>query len=189
MPYGPLLFALWGTGLVPEVEEMIVGKKRLLKKIVLISTIGVSIFYLLFIFLILGITGGGTTESAFVGLRSVLGDGAVFISLLVGIMVTIMGFVTQAIILKKVFMYDLGVKQWHAFVMTCFTPLIFLLLGFNSLIPLLSILGGFILGISGILILWMYKKIGGKNIIIYPLSAVFLLGVVYEIIYFINNYK
>ena len=48
------------------------------------------------------------------------------------------------------------------------------------------IVGGILLGIDGILILLMYKKIGGKNILIYPLSLVFLLGVIYEIIYFIK---
>ncbi len=30
------------------------------------------------------------------------------------------------------------------------------------------------------------KKIGGKKIVIYPLSLVFLFGVIYEIIYFIK---
>ena len=70
--------------------------------------------------------------------------------------------------------------------MTCFTPMILFLLGLKSFIPLLSFTGGVFLGIDGILILLMYKKIGGKNIIIYPLSLVFLLGVIYEIIYFIK---
>jgi hypothetical protein len=60
------------------------------------------------------------------------------------------------------------------------------LLGLNSFIPLISLIGGVLLGIDGILILLIYKKIGGKNVIIYPLSLVFLLGVIYELIYFIK---
>jgi amino acid transporter len=50
LPYGALLFSLWGIGLIPETEEMLKGKKANLKKIVIISTLIVSVFYLLFIF-------------------------------------------------------------------------------------------------------------------------------------------
>ena len=108
-----------------------------------------------------------------------------------GALATFTAFITQAIIFKKTLMFDLKIKHWQAFVMTCCPPLIFFLLGVKSFIPLLSFIGGVLLGIDGILILAIYKKIGGpgragKNIIIYPLSLVFLLGVIYEIIYFIK---
>lgn len=186
LPYGPLLFALWGTGLIPEIEEMMPKKKINLKKIVTISTIIISVFYFLFILLILGISGGKTSPTALTGLQKFLGDGAVTIALLVGVLASFTAFITQGIVFKKVLMFDLKIKHWQAFVMTCFTPLILFLLGLKSFIPLLSLTGGVFLGIDGILILLMYKKIGGKNIIIYPLSLVFLLGVIYEIIYFIK---
>jgi amino acid permease len=185
-PYGPILFALWAMGLIPEVEEMIIGKKKLLKKIIAISTIMVSALYFLFVLLVLGISGSQTTEIALTGLSGFLGHNLLVMSLLAGTLATFTAFITQGIILKKVLMYDLGIKHWQAFIMTCFTPLILFLLGFNSFIFILSILGGFLFGISGIMVLMMYKKIGGKNIIIYPLSLVFLLGIIYEIIYFIK---
>jgi len=186
LPYGPLLFALWGIGLIPEIEEMLIGKKKELKKIVAVSTIAISIFYFLFILLILGITGSQTDQTALVGLKGFLGSNMVSVSLLVGVMATITAFITQGIVFKKVLMYDLGIKHWQAFVITCFTPMILFLLGLKSFVVLISLTGGVLLGINGILILLMYKKIGGKNIIIYPLSLVFLLGVIYEIIYFIK---
>jgi amino acid transporter len=186
LPYGPILFALWGIGLIPELEEMIMGTKKNLKKIVAISTIIISIFYLLFILLVLGITGSRTDQTALTGLKIFLGNGAVTISLLVGILATFVAFIASGIIFKKTLMFDLGIKHWQAFVITCFTPMVLFLLGLKSFIPLVSLTGGVFLGIDGILILLMYKKIGGKNIIIYPLSLVFLLGVIYEIIYFIK---
>lgn len=184
-PYGPILFSLWGTGLIPEIEEILgVKKKKLLKKILFISTISVSIVYLLFTLLILGITGAKTTETALTGLWPFLGNGLMAISLLAGALATFTGFIMQGIILKESFVYDFKIKHWQAFVMACCTPLILFLLGFKSFIALVSLFGGLILGISGILILLMYKKIGGKNYIIYPLSLVFLLGIIYEITYF-----
>ena len=186
LPYGSLLFALWGIGLIPEIEEMLIGNKKQLKKIVTISTIIISVFYLLFVLLILGITGSRTDQTALTGLKNFLGDGVVSISLLVGILTAFSAFIAQGIVFKKVLMYDLGIKHWQAFVITCCTPLILLLLGFKSFIVLISLTGGVLLGIDGILILLMYKKIGGRNIIIYPLLLVFLLGIVYELIYFIK---
>ncbi len=187
LPYGPLLFALWGIGLIPEIEEMLIKdkNKKHLKKIIAISTILISVFYLLFVLLILGITGNKTDETALTGLQNFLGDGVVMISLFIGALATLTAFITQGIVFKKVLMYDLRIKHWQAFVMTCFTPLILFLLGLKSFIPLISFIGGVFLGIDGILILLIYKKIGGRNIIIYPLSLVFLLGVIYEIIYFV----
>lgn len=186
LPYGALLFSLWGTGLIPETEEMIAGKKARLKRIVTISTVIVSIFYLLFTLLILGITGSQTDETALAGLKNFLGNGLVSLSLLTGALATFTAFVTHGLIFKKTLMFDLKIKHWQAFVMTCFTPMILFLIGLNSFIPLVSFTGGVLLGIDGILILWMYKKIGGKKIIIYPLSLVFLLGIIYELIYFIK---
>jgi len=50
LPYGPILFSLWGASLIPEVEEMLAP-----------------------FFLILGITGPKTAESALTGLRNFLG--------------------------------------------------------------------------------------------------------------------
>jgi hypothetical protein len=194
LPYGALFFALWGIGLIPETEEMLTGnpsagsgsKKKNLKKIITISTIIISVFYLLFVLLILGITGSRTDQTALPGLKNFLGSGLVSISLLAGVLATFCAFITQGIIFKKTLMFDLKIKHWQAFVITCFTPMILFLLGLKSFIPIISITGGVLLGIDGILILLMYKKIGGKNIIIYPLSFIFLLGIIYEIIYFIR---
>jgi amino acid permease len=186
LPYGPLLFALWGAGLIPEVEEMLKGNKKRLKTIITIATLIVSVFYILFVFLILGITGTSTSQTALAGLKSFLPEYLVLIALLMGALATFTAFIMQGIILKKTLMFDLKIKHWQAFVMTCCPPVILYLLGIRSFIPLLAITGGVLLGINGIMILMIYKKIKGKNIIIYPLSLVFLLGVIYEIIYFIK---
>ena len=186
LPYGPLLFALWGIGLVPEVEEMLKNRKGQLKKIVSISTIIISVFYFLFMLLVLGITGKQTAPTALDGLKMFLPNILVFITLLIGALATFTAFITQGIILKKTLMFDLKIKHWQAFVMTCCPPLILFLFGIKSFIPMISFIGGVLLGINGILILLMYRKISGKNIVIYPLSLVFLLGIIYEIVYFIK---
>jgi len=185
LPYGPILFALWGTGLIPEVEEMLRGRKKILKKVIVLGTIIPAVIYLFFIFLTLSITGSQTTDSALIGIKNTLGDGIISIALFVGVITTFTSFVTQALLLKKVFIYDLKIQEFPAWVFTCFPPLMLYFFGFNSFINLISFVGGVFLGISGLMILMMYKKIGGKNYIIYPLSFIFMIGIIYELIYFI----
>lgn len=186
LPYGAIMFSLWGMSIIPETEEMLGKDKKKIKKVILISILIAIIIYISFVFLILGITGKNTTESAFVGLRDFLGDGIILLPLFVGVLTTFNAFITLGLTLKKVLVFDLGIKNLHAFVITCFTPLILLLLGLKSFVPLISFVGGVLLGIDGILILLMYKKIGGKKLLIYPLSLIFVLGIIYELVYFIK---
>src|SRR3989344_1771800 len=186
LPYGAILFSLWGTGLIPEVEEMLRGNKKSLSKVIIASILIPALIYFVFIFLILGITGPATTSSALLGLKNVLGDGIVSVALFMGVITTFIAFIAQGLLLKKVFMYDVGVKEFPAWIFACFTPLILFLLGLNSFINLISFVGGFLLGIEGILIMLIYKKIGGKPIVVYPLMLVFILGIVYSLVYFIS---
>jgi len=191
LPYGAIIFSLWGIGLIPEAEEMVSNKNNF-KKIIIYSTIIPSVFYFLFVIMILGITGKHTTESALIGLNNFLGDGVVIISLLMGAIITFSAFITHSLNLKKIFIFDLKLKEKDAFIITCAVPMILFLWGARSFIPLISFVGGIFLGIDGILILLMYKKIEGpstllrvnKKWLIYTLSLVFLLGIIYEIIYF-----
>lgn len=184
LPYGALMFALWGTGLIPEVEEMLRKKKKIFKKVIVLGTLLPAVIYLLFTVLSLSITGSQTTESALIGIRNVLGD-AISITLFIGVITTFASFVTQALLLQEIFMYDLKLEKFTAWVFTCFPPLIIYFLGFTSFMDLIGLVGGLFLGINGIMILMMYKKIGGKNYIIYPLSLVFIFGIIYELIYFL----
>jgi len=88
--------------------------------------------------------------------------------------------------LKKVFWYDLKLKKNLAWVITCFIPFFFFLIGIKNFIPVIAFVGGVMLGIDGILILLMYKKIRPKNLLVYPLILIFLGGILYEIVYFLK---
>ncbi|OGZ69432.1 MAG: hypothetical protein A3F47_01720 [Candidatus Staskawiczbacteria bacterium RIFCSPHIGHO2_12_FULL_38_11] len=186
LPYGAIMFSLWGTGLIPETEEMVPGRKKSLRKIIIISILIPAVIYLLFIFLILGISGSSTTESALLGLKDFLGGPIISIALFIGVITTFTCFINQGLLLKKVFIYDMGLKEFPAWVLVCWVPLILFFLGFNSFIALISFVGGVLLSIEGILILLMYKKIGGNKIIIYPLAIFFIVGIIYSIVYFVK---
>jgi len=186
LPYGIILFSLWGAALIPEVEEMLGENKKLLKKIIPIAILIPIVVYLFFIYLILGITGPQTTESALTGLRNVLGDGIVSLALIFGLLTTFTSFIALGLTLKKVFWYDLKIGKNLAWAITCFLPLILFLIGIKSFIPVIAVVGGVMLGIDGILILLIYRKIKSKQFLVYPLFLILLGGIIYEIIYFLK---
>jgi len=186
LPYGPILFSLWGASIIPEVEEMLGEKKELLKKIIPVSVLILILIYSLFIILILGITGASTTESALTGLKDFLGPGLFSLGIVLGLLATFTSFISLGLTLKKVFSYDLKVNNHVSLAITCFVPLILFLIGIKSFIPVISFVGGITIGIDGILILLMYNKISRRKFLVLPLALVLLGGIIYEIIYFIT---
>jgi amino acid permease len=192
LPYGAILFSLWGASLIPEVEEMLETKKNLLKTVIMVSILIAIFVYLFFIYLILGITGSQTTESALIGLQNILTDRVVVLALIFGLLTTFTSFIALGLTLKKVFWYDLKINKNLAWAITCFLPLVLFLIGVRQFIPVISFIGGIMLGVDGILILLMYqKKIKNqksktKNLLVYPSILILFGGIIYEIIYFLK---
>lgn len=188
LPYGPILFSLWGAPLIPEAEEMLGENKRLFKKIIPLAILIPALIYLFFIFLILGITGQSTSETALLGLKNFLGNDVVSAALFFGILTTFTSFIALGLTLRNVFHYDLKMKKTLSWLITCFPPLILFLLGIKNFIPIISFVGAVMLGFDGILILLMYQKIksGARRFLTYPLILVLVAGIIYEIIYFLK---
>lgn len=193
LPYGAVLYSVWGVSLIPEIEETLRGKKQLMGKTIFWATLVPMIVYLCFIYLILGLTGVNTTEMALVGLESHIGPEIANLALILGTLTTFTSYVASGLVLKKVFMYDLKIKKELAWVITCFVPLIFLLAGLNNFIKTISLLGGIGLSIDGIFILLMYKEsinrekgTHRKYFWFSPLIVIFILGIIYELVYFFS---
>jgi tyrosine-specific transport protein len=193
LPYGPILFSLWGAALIPEIEEMLSGgKKRLLRIIIPLATLIPVIIYLFFIYLILGITGPQTTQSALVGLRDFLPSPIVSLVLFFGFLTTFTSFIALGLTLKKVFWYDLKLKKNLAWALTCFLPLILFLIGIKNFIGVISFVGGVMLGIDGTLILLMYRRLAltenrkKMSFLVLPLILIFVFGIIYEVVYFLK---
>ncbi len=188
LPYGAILFSLWGSTLIPEVEEMLGEDKKLLPTIIPIATLIPIGIYLFFVYLILGITGPATTESALTGLQNYFDGALVSLALFLGILTTFTSFITLGLTLKRVFWYDLKLNKNLAWAITCFPPLIIFLLGLKSFITVISLAGGLMLGIEGTLILLMYQKTQSKKALFLtlPLILLFLFGFFIELISFLK---
>lgn len=186
LPFGVIMFSLWGIGIIPTIEEMVAPNKKALPKIVALGIILPAIFYFCFTFLLLGITGSKTTPSALTGLVSILPYDVAMIALAIGAITTFVAFVAQGLLLKEILIYDASLPPKMAWGLVCVMPLVFLLLGLNGFISIISFIGGFLLPIDGILISLMYLKIGGKKWLAYSIMVVLIGLELYQIAYFIG---
>jgi amino acid permease len=189
LPYGIIIFSLWGTSVIPEIEESLTKETR--KKLgflIFSSFIFVIIFYLLFIYFVLGILGPKTTENALLGLKEIFSPSSFKLILLLGFIAVFTSFISLGLTLKRVLVFDLKIKEKSLFFFFLFLPLILFLLGFQRFLPVISFVGSVFLAIEGLLILKMYQKI--KKTKIYYLLFLFLIfGVFYQIFYFFKNYS
>ncbi len=187
LPYGPILFSLWGVSMIPEIEEMLGKNKKALKKVIIASLLFTAVIYLVFMLLVVGISGSQTSEDAISGLKGFISDKILSLGLFLGIVTTFTSFIALGLTIKKVFAYDFKIKPFMAFILSVSIPLILFLLGFQDFLKTISLVGGVMLGVEGTLILLMYKKVKPeKRILIYPLILVFLGGILYEITSFLR---
>jgi len=192
LPYGVILFSLWGSAVIPEIKEMLAGKRAYLRKVIIWGTIFSAVIYLFFIFIVLGVSGPSTSEEAISGLNQALGGNIIKLGFIFGVITCFTSFLTLALTLKKTFWYDFGLPKNLAWFLTCFLPLTLFFLGLREFIEIISFTGAIALGLEGIIIVFLYrgfllKKFSRKmNLVFYSLIGVFILGIVLEIIYFLR---
>jgi len=197
LPYGAILFSLSGTSLIPEVREMLGRRPQDLKKVIFWAIAIAVLVYLLFILIIVGITGQDTTPDAITGLKNIFGNGLVGLALVFGFLTVFTSFLTIGLTLKKILWYDMGFKKNLAWFLACFTPLALFLAGLDDFIAVISLVGGVFLGLDVALMILVYLKarkqgdlepaysLNLSRFLIYALILFFALGAVYEVWYFI----
>ena len=190
LPYGVMLFALWGINVLPDVSELVGGRHRQLRRITIISLLITTVIYLIFTFVVAGISGSAVTGDALAGLIGLIAQKILLIGYLFGVIATFTSFIGLGLDLKKVFMYDYGHHAADSTLLTCLVPLALFLGGLNNFIGVISVVGGVILGLEGILVLYMYvnfarrqrRLLGGPLPKLVPIakasSVIFALGVI-----------
>jgi len=191
LPYGVVLFSLWGSPLIPEIKEMLKGDSKTFKRVIISGILLATITYLFFVFIIFGVSGINTSKEAISGLAFALGDNVIKLGFMFGIITCFTSFITLGLTLKKVFWYDFGLPKNLSWFITCFFPLLLFLIGFREFINVIGMTGAFALGCEAILIVFIYraflkKKFSRKmNPVLYVLPIFFILGIVFEFFYFV----
>lgn len=155
LPYGVLLFALWGVSLIPETAELAGRSERRALRVLSTGLVTAVVAYALFAVLIAGVTGRVTTEDALTGLRAVLGNGVVVLTLVFGILTTFSSYLALGLTLLRTLTLDFKTPRLAAWALTTFVPLVLVLLGVQSLLVVLGLTGAVFLGIEGLVVLAM----------------------------------
>lgn len=199
LPYGIVLFSLWGVSIIPEVKEIMKGQEKHLSSVI-IGGITLSVLtYFIFTFLILGITGDATTEEAIAGLQSVWGGRIIYLGFAFGLLTTFTSFLTLGLTLKKVFWYDFKIPHFLSWAITVFVPLGLLFLGLKNFINIIAIIGAIMLAVEAIVVILVFMKAKTKgelkpayevkmpNWASYSLIVLLLVGIVYQVIHEIGK--
>lgn len=191
LPYGVILFSLWGSSLLPEIKEILGKDKKAFKKTIWWGIIAAAIIYLLFIFIVLGASGSFTSENAMSGLARILGDKIIGLGFLFGVTTCFTSFLALGLTLKKVFWYDMGLSPFLSWLIACFLPLVLFLLGLRKFIEIIGFTGALTIGAEGIITVFLYKAFLQKkfsrsiNPWYYSLVGVFGLGIILTVFYFL----
>ncbi len=185
LPYGAVLFSLWGAALIPEIEETLGDERHKIKWVVFTGVLLPIVIYLFFIIIVVGITGAQTSEEAILGLLNHLDNRVIGLTLLFGILATFTSFVALGLTLKKILWYDMNVSKNVSWAVITFLPLSFFLFGVDNYIQVISVIGAFFLAIDAVLVTIMYQKYKPDKykFLTYPIIIFFILGIVYNIIY------
>jgi tyrosine-specific transport protein len=190
LPYGIVLFSLWGSSIIPEIKEILGKNKKKLNKVIVSGILISMIVYVFFIFTILGVTGENTSKEAISGFSNTLGNGIVDLGFIFGIIACFTSFITLCLTLKKTLWYDFNIPKNISWFIACFLPLSLFLMGFREFIDVISFTGALALGAEAIIIIFLYKaflkkkNLGKPNPLIYCLPIFFILGIIFEIWYF-----
>lgn len=157
LAFGVLLFAFHGMSALPEMRDILGRKSYLLPKSIALGTIVVSAVYATFILTIIGVTGLRTTENAIPGL-SVLGHGVVIFASAIALLVTFTVYMNVASALTNTFLYDLRMRFIPAWLLTACVPLLIFLAGAQHVSSVLSVTGGVLGSLTGIMMLIAYER-------------------------------
>lgn len=194
LPYGVIIFAMDGGVAVPEIRELLKLDGKVYKRAIIVGTLIPIFVYLLFMVMVVGVSGDHTTEEALAGLTSSLGTGVVKIGAIFGLLAIITSYLTLGSNLKHTFEYDWRMNKFFSSFLITAVPIALFILGIQKFIEIISFSGAVFAAIIFIFTFLVYlraKKHGDQapgyalnlpKFAIWLLIGLFALGGVYEII-------
>jgi len=153
--------------------EMISNKSKYYKKAIIWGTLIPGVLYLIFMWVVIGLTGSQTSPEAISGLTSLLGKKVVILGSLFGFLATITSFFIIGLSLKNTFVYDFKINRNLSWFLVCFTPFVLFLLGVQNFVTIIAVLGALLGAIEGSAVILIYKKAkkSGNQVPEYSLKA------------------
>ncbi len=198
LPYGPIFFAVGGQAAIPEICRLLNHKKEKIRSAIKWGTIFPAFLMLFFVLVVVGVSGANTSPEALVGLKMYFHNGVITASLVFGLLTIITSFLVISQSLREVYWWDLKMNNKLSWVVACGIPFLLYLLGISNITKVIGLTGSITGGIFGvILILLLFKvkkerkkqpvlRVGLGKFWAFVLCFLFILGVLYELWYFIK---
>ena len=181
LPYGVILFAMTGYTVIPKMEDLLSHEKHKLKKAIRHGTLIPAAVYLVFVFIILGVSGGLTSPDAIFGFSRALNSGFIMlVGSVLGLLAVAEAALSYGVYFRETLWYDFKLDKKLAWLLTGVAPLSLFILGARDLISIISIVGALFFGFQAIIILMIHKK--AKNSEIKPAYKICLPSALYYII-------
>lgn len=193
-PYGVVLFALGGASAIPELREILRLETKLLRRAIVIGTVLPIVLFLGFTAVVLGVSGGATTQDALSGLARFLGSGIVLPIAVFGVASVASSYLVMGLYLKNVFHLDLGARKGVAGALVTVIPIGVYLAGVTNFIGILTFIGAVTGGAAYLLFFFVYNhartrgdrapeyRLAFSPILLYTIAAVFGAGIVYYLL-------
>ena len=194
LPYGVVLFALWGLSAVPEINGFLTQTPRRLKKAIVLGTLVPILVYIIFTITVVGISGLATSPDAISGLTPYLGRFFASYGALVGFLAVATSVLTIGIITHDSLRLDFRLSRWPAWLTTFAVPLGFYFFITRDFIQIISFVGALALSVEGLLVLAIHARAKKKGelepaykvrisgLASLGLAAIFVIALVYQIV-------
>jgi len=193
LPFGAILFAFDGGGVIPLAAEILNKRKKSLKTAIGFGTFFSIALIVIFSLVTAAVTGGKTTPDGLIGLWNVMDGKIVLISLVLGLLVIATSFFAVAENIKDTFCRDYGMNKSIAWALAFFIPYAFYLAGFNDFIGVISFAGAISGGFTGIIMILIFWKMEKEKkqlsffrhkpsrLFLGLIASLFAAGIVYEV--------
>ena len=196
LPYGVILFSLLGWSAIPEIADLFKSKKdkKNLDNVIVWTFAIVIVFYLVFSFIVVGVSGQNTSPNALDGLVPFLGQNIVIVGSLFGLVALASSFLILGNYLKNSLRYDLKLPYIVSASIAVFIPFLIYFVGIRDVISVMGILGAALGAVEGVIIILIFKKAKNKGnrtpeyslrfpkVLLVSVAIILALGVAAEIL-------
>lgn len=163
LPFGVWLFSLAGFSVIPETKDLFARDSlRNFKRVVFLSILLCAVFYLIFIFSVIGASGEDISQDAVSGLVSRLGSKALFGGSFLGLLAVFTSFLALSLDLRDIFRYDYHLSGRLAWLLVVLPPIILFFSGLRNFVSIVSVVGVFGFGLTGLFIILMHRRLRKK---------------------------
>lgn len=180
--FGPLIFALSGFTIIPEVEELLRRHHQLLRPASLLGLIIAALLYLLFSFSVVKLSFPHLSVDAITGLSQSLPLFGSLLSVL-GLFLVFEASLNLLLVFKETFYRDFNFKESLAYLFSLLILVFCFIFSKVSLLTVVSLTGSVTLFLAALIICLIRLKISHPPLIIFRtflILLVFLIGLVSE---------